>query len=172
MLVAGYLWAPILPHRCGKCPLSLVRLDQVDAAHFGCGVAQWDEQEEKGIGFVTSLGPSGLSLCFGVVQHQQPPHVQNVPRGSEIPVPALALQLRSAPAVHGTAASPSSALSLGLPSLLPDTPGVWTRQHQPITKDLWGASCRGDHMVQSRNGCPQIHCTLYLIFCLLGLKPL
>lgn len=60
----------------------LGQADQADAAQSGCGVAQWDGQEEKGIGFVTSLGPTGPSRCFRVMQ--------KVPRGSEITVPALA----------------------------------------------------------------------------------
>lgn len=67
-----------------------MRLDQADAARLGCGVARWDGQEEKGIGFVTSLGPMGASICFRVVQHQQPPDVQNIPCGSEITMPGLA----------------------------------------------------------------------------------
>lgn len=45
--------------------VSLVSPDQVDAACFGCGVAQWDGQEEKGFGFVPSLGPGHHPCVLG-----------------------------------------------------------------------------------------------------------
>lgn len=85
MLVPGCLWAPILLDTW-KCPLSLggmsVSPNQEDAAWFGCAVAQWDGQQEEGIGFVPSLGPTNTT-CFRVCS-------TNSPCGSEITVPALA----------------------------------------------------------------------------------
>lgn len=81
-------WLSLGSHPAGHVEVSpqfggvSVSPNQEDAAWFGCAVAQWDGQQEEGIGFVPSLGPTNTT-CFRVCS-------TNSPCGSEITVPALA----------------------------------------------------------------------------------